>query len=48
MGTRSRTADNSVKKHQGKDCIGPSSEDEDCDTGQAPCKKHKCGVFLLA
>ncbi|XP_065834681.1 receptor-type tyrosine-protein phosphatase S-like isoform X3 [Oscarella lobularis] len=37
VGTRSRTADNSVKKHQGKDCIGPSSEDEDCDTGQAPC-----------
>ena len=46
VGTRLRTADNPVKKHQGKDCVGDLSED--CDTGKAPCKKHKCGVFLLA
>ncbi|XP_065834706.1 uncharacterized protein [Oscarella lobularis] len=35
VGTRLRTADNPVKKHQGKDCVGDLSED--CDIGKAPC-----------
>ena len=46
VGTRVRTANNPLKKHQGKDCVGDSSKD--CDTGQAPCKWKALYGSILA